>query len=756
MLASRRRRTLLSGAGIVLAAAMLAAAVVIADGLGGGFSRAARRADLGDLIVRFSPQPASRVARRIAALPDLSGFALRSEVTSVPVRFRTHSARTAVAEVLGPGHRQGIAVVAGRGLRGAGPEVLVEPAWAAAWGMHVGSELRLPGLGPERVVGLAEGPDDVGYPLGAPRFYLSRAQIVRRFGPEPDPQVNFAEVWLRDPRYVSEVLVQARDESFGLRGLQFATRSGVQVLISQAAGLVIDLLVALSGIALVTAGVMLGASARAEVQRRLRAIGVRRALGATRGQVAATQAVEAALVAVPAASVGTLAGWAATNGPGDRLLGLLNQPGPGAGLIPWLLAGWALSVVVPVLGAAWPAWSAAGATILSLLRGADVAAGPGRSAGRSTVGSGGPAAGWVGGLVWLGVRLAAARRARLAVTVTMLASSTAFVLLMIALAGALSSLETDPQELGKRYQLSVAASPSAAARIARLPGVAAAAPRYDVHAVDGYDLGELIDVIAYPGDHTRFEAPPLDAGRRLRGTGEAEVGVGLADALGLAPGSRLLMELPSGRQLSLRVAGTVSSLAYQGLVAYVPAAALLEADPSAPSSVAVLLSPGADPNRVQAEMRAAGIQSTAAAGPVARGAPLVAVLKTILRAVAVVDGLVCIYALMQACALTVSERRRTVAVLRATGANAAAIGRLLGGAVLTLLVPAALIGVLLEWLALGPLLSHLAAGYASLDLRPTPAEVGGVLGGLALAGCVAVLWVSVSAVRASIVEGLAP
>ena len=56
----------------------------------------------------------------------------------------------------------------------------------------------------------------------------------------------------------------------------------------------IDLLVALSLIALVTAGVMLAASARAEVQRRLGAIGVRRAVGATRGQVVLAQVVEAA------------------------------------------------------------------------------------------------------------------------------------------------------------------------------------------------------------------------------------------------------------------------------------------------------------------------------------------------------------------------------------------------------------------------------------------------------------------------------
>ena len=58
---------------------------------------------------------------------------------------------------------------------------------------------------------------------------------------------------MRDPRYLDEVLVQARATSFGLRNVRFVTRSGVRVLLDQAAGIVIDLLVALSLIALVTA-----------------------------------------------------------------------------------------------------------------------------------------------------------------------------------------------------------------------------------------------------------------------------------------------------------------------------------------------------------------------------------------------------------------------------------------------------------------------------------------------------------------------
>ena len=85
---------------------------------------------------------------------------------------------------------------------------------------------------------------------------------------------------------------------------------------------------------------MLAASARAEVQRRLRAIGVRRAVGASRGHLALAQAFEALFVAAPAATVGAVGGVLATYGPTTRLLVLLNEPAPGAALLPALVAAW--------------------------------------------------------------------------------------------------------------------------------------------------------------------------------------------------------------------------------------------------------------------------------------------------------------------------------------------------------------------------------------------------------------------------------
>ena len=165
------------------------------------------------------------------------------------------------------------------------------------------------------------------------------------------------------------------------------------------------------------------------------------------------------------------------------------------------------------------------------------------------------------------------------------------------------------------------------------------------------------------------------SGRRLRGAREAEVGTGLADALGLAPGSTLRSRCRRATELRLRVAGIVSSLDHDGRVAYVPARRAARRRPVRALADRRAADAVGEPRRESATaLDGARGQPAPASGATARGAPLVAVLRTILRAIAIVDGLVCLYALIQACALTVQERRRTVAVLRACGGGSLAVG----------------------------------------------------------------------------------
>ncbi len=272
--------------------------------------------------------------------------------------------------------------------------------------------------------------------------------------------------------------------------------------------------------------------------------------------------------------------------------------------------------------------------------------------------------------------------------------------------------------------------------------------------MDSFALGQTIDVIAYPGDHVAFEAPQLVSGHRLRGSGQVEIGQGLAQAAGLSPGQTLGVALPSGTELRLRISGVVSTLDHDGHVAYVPAAALLRADPSARSLLAISLEPSADPSQVSSALQRLGAVPAAASGATSRGAPLVAILRAIIRAVAIVDGLVCLYALIQACTLTVQERRRAIAVLRACGAGGSAVARLLAGAVLALVLPAAVVGVLLERIVFGPALSGLAANYAALPLQAGGSEIAVTVAGLLLAAAVAVLWAVRQVQRESVLSGL--
>ena len=94
-------------------------------------------------------------------------------------------------------------------------------------------------------------------------------------------------------------------------------------------------------------------------------------------------------------------------------------------------------------------------------------------------------------------------------------------------------------------------------------------------------------------------------------------------------------------------------------------------------------------------------------------------LAAVLRGVGLAVGLVCLYALVQALAMTARERRGAVALLRACGGDARTVALVLAGAAAAVALPAALAGVVLEWAVLGPLVARLAAGFASLPLAPS-------------------------------------
>ena len=748
---ARRGRVLLAAGGIAAAAAMLSAAVTVAYGLGTGFGRTAARAHLPDVLATFSPVERTQVARVVASLPNIRASSYRLQVSRVYVSAGDHGDDDATVIGLTNDGPRGYTLVAGHDLAAPGGAV-IEQGLARAWGLRAGGTLQLEGAGGVarlRIAGIAVAPDTVAFPLArGPRVWLSYSDAARLTATAPGT-VNSALVWLRDPGLLDVTLAQARSASFGISGLRFTTRTGLRTLIGQAAGIVIALLVAFSLVALAVAGTMLAASANAEVQRRLEGLGVLRALGASPRAVVAAAVGEAAIVALPAGAVGVLAGWAAVAGQLDRLLASLSQLGPGwslARLLVGLLAGLVLLVAA---ASAWPAWRATRGPASATLRRGDVS-----GSARRLPGGGGPAG--------LGVRMALARPARTAGGTIVLGSAVVVILLILAIAALLLRLQSSPVAIGKRYQLSVPAPPSDTLRIVRLPGVAAAAPRYEVEAADSFDLGEPFSMIAFPGHHTRFEAPALAEGRRLRGPAEAEVGLGLAQILNLHPGATLAAQLPTGRELRYRVVGVVRAFQRQGRVAYVQPGRLLAADPYPSEETAVLLRPGWSTARVRGELERAGYFPSSSGGIAGeavqdwatRSSGFVHVLVALLRAVAVIDGLVCLYAIAQMLALTVQERRVALAAVRALGAGRRQLAAVVGGAAAPVVALALLVAFLAERYLVAPGVSDLAASYVSLSLRPSGAAVGATAAGLVLGVVVAVLWTTRLASQGPVVHWL--
>ena len=336
----------------------------------------------------------------------------------------------------------------------------------------------------------------------------------------------------------------------------------------------------------------------------------------------------------------------------------------------------------------------------------------------------------------------------------MLAAASATLILLLALASLLTALRDDPATVGKRYSLTANLPAESAGDVRALRGVDDAAARYTINASAAFSLGQPLRLVAFPQGGESFETPPLAEGRRRRARDEVEVGAGLAETLGLRPGSTLAVALPTGSELRFRVAGIVRALENDGRVAYARSEPLEAVGALNAPQIAVRLERGADRAAVSRGLRDLGARASAATAATTRNQAFLGVLATVLRVVALTVSLVCLVVLAQALVLTARERRQTLALLRTTGAGRGALARVLAGACAAVLVPAALLGVALEWLVLGPLVASLAAGYAGLSLTPGPGHLLLAAAGLAALGALAVALVGRRIASEPVVAGL--
>jgi hypothetical protein len=350
------------------------------------------------------------------------------------------------------------------------------------------------------------------------------------------------------------------------------------------------------------------------------------------------------------------------------------------------------------------------------------------------------------------MRMVVSRPVRTLATAAVLAVSCAVILLMLALATTLDSLQNDPGALGKRYQLTASGSASTLDAVRAVTGVGAAAQRFTADVVDSYQLGESFQLVAYCGDRLRFEEPQLSAGRRATRSGEAEVGQGLASALGLRPGTPLVTQFAGGGEARFRVVGIVRAFDNDGRIAYVePGSRICAAQGG---TTVVQLADGASRSDVAAALAQAGFPTATVAGVTTRNAGFLGVLAALLRTIAVIDGLVCLYAVVQMLALTAYERRSSIALIRACGADTAQVAAVFAGAALVVAAVAAPVAIVAERALLGPHAADLAATYATISLAAAPREIAAVLAGLLVVGVAASAWVGRQAVRDPIVRVL--
>ena len=517
-----------------------------------------------------------------------------------------------------------------------------------------------------------------------PRASTSRERtIARDSGSRRSP--NLALLWLDDPARADVTLAQARAVVVrpGQAALRHPRRAS-QVLIDQAAGIVIALLVAFALVALVAAGTMLA-------RRRARggpAARCRRSASSARSGF-----TPARVVARPGAPRRRSS---RARGRPRRARGSARSPSRARRGRCWprstssRRAGALLAAAGARLArgrrarrraaATWPAWRAARrppARAAARRRAARRAAAPG-AGGRRAAGllAGARRAGWSPARgAARGAWPARGRRDDRA-------SAPAVVLLMLALASLLVRLRDDPGDASaSATQLTVHAGAGPAARDRGDPR-RRRRRRSATRSTPPTRSGSASRCGSSPtrGDHTRFEAPPLADGpadrgptaRRRSGTGSpTRSGCGRARTLAVAAPERRGAALAGRRHRPRARARRPPRLGARGHAARRRA-------PGSQPGVVVRLEPGAD--RAAVDRGAARRSARAPRRGRRRDAPATPAFLGVARrrccaAVALAVGLVCLYALVQALAMTARERRGAVAAAARAAAAGARDGR---------------------------------------------------------------------------------
>jgi putative ABC transport system permease protein len=132
----------------------------------------------------------------------------------------------------------------------------------------------------------------------------------------------------------------------------------------------------------------------------------------------------------------------------------------------------------------------------------------------------------------------------------------------------------------------------------------------------------------------------------------------------------------------------------------------------------------------------------------------VSILVALLRAIALLDGAVCVYVLVQMLALTAQERRQALGVVRAVGASRGQLALIFAASALAVTALAAPASVVLERHVIAPLVTRLTASYVSVPVIAGGAPIAIVVSAMLLAAVAAAFMVARSASREAVVTAL--
>lgn len=399
-LRARPARTLLTLAGIALGVAVLFAGLAVNAGIEGSIDRTVA-ALVGRADVRISAfaerglSPATLAA--IEATPGVAVAAPASERRTFVEPSVERPALTPAVTVLGvdPGREprvRDLALVAGSPLaRIDEPAALVTERLAHDDGLGVGTELTLMGAGEPvrlRVVGILAGDGPLltagGRTVVVPLDMAARLAPLPDGGTVPAPGLARIDVVLAagaDADTVTDALVR----SLTVEPYVIARPADVAASLRASTGDVRTTTGLLAAIALFAGAFLIANTLAMTVVERVRELGLLRAAGASRGQVARVVGAQAAVLGVAGSAVGVVAGVALADllAASLRASGAvpLDRPDVSA---PIIAASFAIGVLVTLVAAIEPARRARAVSPVEALR----------ARGRGT-GSGRPRIGWL-------------------------------------------------------------------------------------------------------------------------------------------------------------------------------------------------------------------------------------------------------------------------------------------------------------------------------------------------------------------------